>query len=651
LRIQRSTPIWLKTDIMKNLMIVLLLMVPGYLAFSQTKKPSENQEKTRPVTGEKKESPEDKQQTQDNRYTENASGVKRSINYKYSSVSLDGDPGKGIFRYDNDTISKVTFINVNDFDLSGEDQTKWYRTWSDTTGATGRGRINIVEYEGKNVVVFDVRDIFADKDGFWKIPVKYVSGDLPADGKIYFYVFERIENRKDKQNSGEEIKPIVQVKPVEEIKPAVEVKQVEDVKPAVEIKPAEEVKPAVEVKPVEDVKPAVEIKPVEEVKPAVEVKPVEDVKPAVEIKPVEEVKPVVEVKPVEDVKPAVEIKPVEEVKPTVEVKTVEEIKPTDEIKLVEEVKPITGINQEQPDQQATTPRESVSVPVSERTRTATTDRRTQTQTTSAPRTQSTQVRQSTSTIQSKTQATTTNQTIPVKQTQTQAATSTQTSPAKQTQTQTTSPVADKTSQVATQKNTQTETVQRVQPAVGRVDQSITANTQSSFSSSRRKHGKCYSGIIEIGYGAGVTEYGISNFRFNFINGFHIGPTFSLGLGIGVRRYFVKSYSDRTLVSSEIQIPVFFDLRKTFSTRTVTPYVAFGIGSSARYSAQSETTEAVSEGLLLNPSAGIWFNISPRFAVFTGVAYEMQKMEYAKTMDDSHYKKNTSSVSLNVGISF
>jgi hypothetical protein len=161
--------------------------------------------------------------------------------------------------------------------------------------------------------------------------------------------------------------------------------------------------------------------------------------------------------------------------------------------------------------------------------------------------------------------------------------------------------------------------------------------------------KWYSGIIEVGYALGIGDYGINNFRFNFINGIKIGKYSSIGLGIGYRHYYEENenYTDRYLFSNKDQIPVFLDLRTSFSTRKVTPYIALGIGGSAGI----DSTETNQEGLYLSPSAGIWFNITDRFAVFTGIAYELQKLEYVLISDDSHFKKNTSSVSLNIGISF
>ena len=164
--------------------------------------------------------------------------------------------------------------------------------------------------------------------------------------------------------------------------------------------------------------------------------------------------------------------------------------------------------------------------------------------------------------------------------------------------------------------------------------------------------KCYRGIIELGYALGVGNYGIDNFRFNFINGIMIGRFSSIGLGLGYRRYFEENFTGHTLLSPKSQIPVFLDLRTSFSTRKITPYLALGIGGSASIvRVNSDSTTTKQEGLFFCPSGGIWFNVSDRFAVFAGVAYEMQRLEYILIADNSHYKKNTSSVSLNIGIAF
>jgi len=170
---------------MKRVILLYIFLFTGIGTFAQKNNDSDN-------TQDK-----NKKSDQETRYTEGASGVKRSIAYKFSNLITDEDPGNGTFRYNKDTVSKSTYIFADIIDISGEDQTKWYSTWENSTGATGRGQLNLVEYEGKNVNVFNVTGVFIEERGYWKIPVEYVSGSLPANGVTYYYIFERIEN-KDK---------------------------------------------------------------------------------------------------------------------------------------------------------------------------------------------------------------------------------------------------------------------------------------------------------------------------------------------------------------------------------------------------------------------------------------------------------------------
>jgi hypothetical protein len=167
-------------------------------------------------------------------------------------------------------------------------------------------------------------------------------------------------------------------------------------------------------------------------------------------------------------------------------------------------------------------------------------------------------------------------------------------------------------------------------------------------STGRGHGRWYRGIIEVGYGFGVGDYGINNFRFNFINAIRIGEFSSIGLGIGYRRLFTDDSNAPYLVSSVNRIPVFLDLRTSFSTRKLTPYLALGVGTSSGY----RTSGTEKQMFLFNGSGGIWYNVSDRFAVFAGIGYEMQKLEFSDTNPSAiTYSKSSGSISLNIGISF
>jgi hypothetical protein len=521
--------------------------------------------------------------------TEGASGVRRSIGYKFNALVTDTDPGNGIFRCNNSEAGKVTWVFVDNIDVSGEDQTNWYSTWDKSTGAAGRGSINIVGQAGKDVILFNITGVFVKANGYWKIPVEFISGNLPSSGATYYYVFNRIAHRKPQ--------PVQEPKPVQE-QPAAEVPKPVQEQPAAEVpKPVQE-QPVAEVpKPVQE-QPVAEVpKPVQE-QPVVEVpKPVQE-QPAVEVpKPVQE-QPVVEVpKPVQE-QPVVEVpKPVQEPKP---VQDQPETKPVQTGRTA----PVKDTGNAPHPSQTTRPAQT--------TKTETAVQTTQTKTA----TQTTQPSQPAQPVQQ-----------PVQQPQT---------------TQTTQGVRNNQNYPPVQ---QTQPVQTARP----VD---VPNPYASVNLNGTSRRKCYRGIIELGYALGIGDYGINNFRFNFINGIMIGRSSSIGLGLGYRRYFENDLTSHSLFSPKSHMPVFLDLRTSFSTRKVTPYLALGIGGSASFvKVNSDSTATRQEGLFFCPSGGIWINVSDRFAVFAGIAYEMQRLEYVLIADDSHFKKNAGSVSLNIGIAF
>lgn len=171
---------------------------------------------------------------------------------------------------------------------------------------------------------------------------------------------------------------------------------------------------------------------------------------------------------------------------------------------------------------------------------------------------------------------------------------------------------------------------------------------TGYGTGSRSGRRWYRGIIEIGYGLRLNDYGSNNFKFNFINGVRLGKFSSLGLGIGYRNLYWKDKSDRYMVSSKKQMPVFIDFRTNFTSKKLTPYLSVGLGGSQSLG----TSEATMEGLFFNTSGGAWYNISDRLAVFAGVVYELQKLEFSDTSPfTNNYTKNAHSLGINVGISF
>ena len=659
----------------------------------------------------------EKEKDQDTKITPGASGVKRSIGYRFSSITDAGDPGDGIFRYNNKNISLVTYIIVDKNDIKGEDQTNWYETWDKETGATGRGRVTLVELEGDNINVFDITDVFIEGNGYWKFPVEYISGTLPVNDSVYFYVFERIAHRGGSDKDKEEVE---EVEPVEEVPIVIaEEQEAEEAEPVVEEEEpvvvvaeapeeeaeevAEEVQEVAEVveEPVvaaaeapEEIAEAAE-EVIEEAEPIVEepvvvvaeeiqepvAEVVEEAEPIVE-EPVvvvaeeiqepvaevaEEAPPVIvtEAPPVAEPIPEPEPEPEPEPKAKPAAPVAEPVpEPEPEPEPEPKAKPTAPVAEtvDQPERvadEAPTPPRTETRPVTQPAREK--ERDTQTTVGAGRRTISstkqpvTQAPQETKTTIVTRERRTEPAKQPSQQTQTTVTERRQTVPVTQP-----APIPERKplpepeqgppAQIALQpvEETQKEPVTQTVPEKKYDDFPVVQNYYQS--SGGRSHGKWYRGIIEIGYALRVSEYGMNNFRFNFINAFNIKNT-SIGLGIGVRKYYDKpsKHPDWHLVSSDVQIPVFLDVRTHFSSKTFTPYLGIGIGGSQGF--DSDTTNNKTEGLYFHATGGLWINLSERFAVFGGFAYELQKLEYANFSDEIPYKKNTNSISINIGIAF
>ena len=601
--------------VMKRILILNLLILLSLPLISQKKDTDESQDKNKKETVDnkdqqqpvqvvntdeekkEKESGNPEKQSQDTRYQESSSGVKRSIHYKFSTVTSDSDPGNGIFRYNKDNKEGISYIYIDDFDLAGENQTKWYSTWDDTTGATGRGRINIVEYEGKNVNIFDVKGVFVKAEGYWKVPVEFISGSLPADGAVYYYVFERIKNKdkssKDEVNKEEVTAVVTPVVP----QPATQ--------PEAQPEPAPE--PAPVVQPVPE--PAPVVQPTPEPAPVVQQasEPAPIVQPAVP----EQVAAQPQPEPVQPA-PVVEVKQPE---PEKEAEPVAEAKRPEKPQSQPQPRTRTNVPGQQPPRQQAPKQEQpriVSQPVqkSEPAQPAQQKPVTQTRTTQKP---------------AQPQPAPAKKETPVSQ------------PASKPQQQQTWP-----SQPST-RNTQPSPSVPSYPSTG-------GTVYSGIPSFKNSDGsRLWHGIIEAGYDLKTGDYGLNNFRMNFIGSISLGKHFKLGLGLGYRNYFDNpdKHPDWYLVSGKTQVPVFLDMRILFSKKKLTPFFALGVGGTT----ETSKVDTTKHGSFINPSAGLWLRLGRNSALFADIAYEGLQMEYASPVDNIPFRRKNNSISLNIGIEF
>lgn len=732
--------------------------------FAQKEKTNNGRDQIKDVSKDDVVNGNNRQESQNLHIAEGASGVKRSISYRFSKIH-DDIPQDGVFRYNSDSVNAVTYIIVDEHDLSGENQSKWFTTWDDTTGATGRGRITVVETDGSIIGVLDISGVMIDKGEFWQIPVKFLSGRIPHDDEVCFYVFERIAGKKKtdeksittvieveqgnvsadtmitadinlpdpeeetelpRKSNDQEVQTNNQVpdsanyssviieldhKKNDQVTSGVseEIKsektdvlfpqqnEVQDKTAIKEEQRSQDNEPVIiteVVNPVQNRQDA----PIEE--ELVVIGAQDKTNPFTGVitneNPVPE--PVIIVVHEEEKQQKPEINPetiqnpetgesiivvsgerektvsapdddrVIEEKPVVneianhEISVPLAVQNTSETAPVtQQVAPVTGtIDVTRPLKHNTdkdvTPdrvdhsgveRQRVPQEIDNRRREILTQKIPQTDTNRSESTlNSNQDSQNVITSNSKT---TSNQKTEANDVPNNSNTVQGTAVNKNIQKQNRNEIGPTGgNMIVSQQNTSTNNqITNNQP---QQNYKLPSYEQNNYNySGYTGHRVWYRGIIELGYGFGTGKYGMNNFRFNFINAIKLNPSSSIGLGIGFRRFYEDKNSGWRPDSGKMQIPVFIDLRTNFSTRTVTPYLAVGIGNSSRYISGS-SSRAVYEGLFLNCSGGIWFNISERTALFAGIAYEMQKLQFASA-DDSRFKEFTRSVSVNIGFSF
>ena len=143
---------------------------------------------------------------------------------------------------------------------------------------------------------------------------------------------------------------------------------------------------------------------------------------------------------------------------------------------------------------------------------------------------------------------------------------------------------------------------------------------------------CYRGYIDAGYSIGVGDYEFGRFEVNTSHGYQFNPYFFLGAGAGL--HFMSSYETKDMDipldvrDSQVDIPVFANIRCNFSKKMVSPFVDVKGG----------TYVTNNGGLYVNASAGCRFAINEKQAVSLAVGYASEKLEF-ETFD--RFTSNTS----------
>jgi len=112
-----------------------------------------------------------------------------SAQFTYSTTTTDSDPGSGVIRFNNATLSSATAAYVDDEEINGTDVSAWVQSFDDVTGnATNRGRIRMSKANTLDTwAVYKVSGAVTDASGYSKLALTYIdsAGTFANNDKVF----------------------------------------------------------------------------------------------------------------------------------------------------------------------------------------------------------------------------------------------------------------------------------------------------------------------------------------------------------------------------------------------------------------------------------------------------------------------------------
>ena len=136
--------------------------------------------------------------------TQGIIGNKGGVTYAFSTTTTDADPGSGLIRYNNATIASVSQIFINNVDALGNTQTVWLDTLDDSTTSATRSVLSLAGNASGSTTInqFTVIGAITVGSGYYKVPVSYISGSLPANGASLAVNSSRVGNQGNSGTQG-----------------------------------------------------------------------------------------------------------------------------------------------------------------------------------------------------------------------------------------------------------------------------------------------------------------------------------------------------------------------------------------------------------------------------------------------------------------
>lgn len=155
----------------------------------------------------------------------------------------------------------------------------------------------------------------------------------------------------------------------------------------------------------------------------------------------------------------------------------------------------------------------------------------------------------------------------------------------------------------------------------------------------------YQGLVAVGYGIGVKQYGLDRAKVDVVNGYRSGPHLMAGLGFGLRAYTGDT-------AATLLVPLFVQVRFHFLDRKITPYLAVQGGTAFDANDGFQTM-----GPLFGGELGVSIRSGKRTMLHFGPGFELQSLrtyregDYASRYRPVERQVNSGAVDINVGLAF
>ena len=104
-------------------------------------------------------------------------GIPAGLNLTYSTTTTDSDPGSGVIRFNNATLSSATAAYIDDADSAGANIEAYVLSWDDSTNTALRGTITLTERDNPAIfAIWNLTSGSTDASGYSKLALTYVTG-------------------------------------------------------------------------------------------------------------------------------------------------------------------------------------------------------------------------------------------------------------------------------------------------------------------------------------------------------------------------------------------------------------------------------------------------------------------------------------------